>query len=113
KKVALFNIATNRFYKSANGETKNEAEYTNCIAWGSLADRCEQYLVKGKLVYCEGRLKTRMIEKEGIKTYKTEIVVTNLIFLNKRSDFEEGGEGTSPEHDELDLIDEEFNTIDD
>lgn len=111
KKVALFNVATNRFYKSASGEVKNEAEYTNCIAWGSLADRCEQYLVKGKLVYCEWRLKTRMIEKEWVKIYKTEVVVTNLIFLNKRSDFEEGWE--QPEHDELDLIDEEFNSIDD
>jgi single-strand DNA-binding protein len=40
-------------------------------------------------VYAEGRLKTRIIEKEdGNKIYKTEIVVSNLIFLNKKSDFE-------------------------
>jgi len=42
------------------------------------------------LVYAEGRLKTRVIEKEdGTKMYKTEVVVSNIIFLNKRSDFDE------------------------
>jgi len=90
KKVALFTIATNRYFKTADWEQKNESEFTNCVVWGSLADRCEQFLTKWKLVYGEGRLKTRVIEKEDWeKLYKTEVVISNLIFLNKRSDFEE------------------------
>ncbi len=90
KKVALFTIATNRYYKTAEGEQKSESEFTNCVAWGSLAERCEQFLTKGKLVYAEGRLKTRIIDKEDwTKMYKTEVVVSNIIFLNKRSDFDE------------------------
>ena len=89
KKIALFTIATNRYYKTADGEQKSESEFTNCVAWGNLAERCEQFLTKGKLVYAEGRLKTRVIEKEDeTKIYKTEIVISNLIFLNKRSDFD-------------------------
>ncbi|MCK5678928.1 MAG: single-stranded DNA-binding protein [Flavobacteriaceae bacterium] len=64
KKIALFTIATNRYYKTADGEQKSESEFTNCVAWGSLAERCEQFLTKGKLVYAEGRLKTRIIDKE-------------------------------------------------
>ncbi|MBF0914078.1 single-stranded DNA-binding protein, partial [Candidatus Gracilibacteria bacterium] len=57
------------------------------------AERCEKFLKKGKLVYTEGRLKTRVIEKEdGTKSYKTEIVISNLIFLNKKSDFDTLGE---------------------
>ena len=89
KKVAMFTVATNRYFKNLKWEVKNEAEYTSCIAWGNLAERCEKSLVKGKLVYIEGRLKTRIIEKEdAIKSYKTEVVVSNLIFLNKKSDFE-------------------------
>ncbi len=101
KKIALFTIATNRYYKDANGENQSEAEFNNCVAWGNLADRTESFLKKWKLVYAEGRLKTRKIEKEdGDTIYKTEIVVSNLIFLNKRSDFDE------TEHsDELDSID--------
>ncbi|PZM82337.1 single-stranded DNA-binding protein [Candidatus Gracilibacteria bacterium] len=89
KKVALFTIATNRYYKTTEGEQKSESEFHNCVAWGNLAERCEKFLKKGKLIYTEGRLKTRAIEKEdGSKTYKTEIVVSNLIFLNKKSDFD-------------------------
>ena len=89
-KNALFVVATNRIYKDKNGQVQNEAEFSNCIAWGMLADRCQQYLKKGKLVYIEGRLKTRTIEKEdGTKIYRTEIVVLNLIFLNKRGEFSE------------------------
>lgn len=90
KKVALFTIATNRYYKTNEWENKSESEFHNCVAWGNLADRIEQFLLKWKLVYAEGRLKTRVIEKEdGLKTYKTEVVVSNLIFLNKRSDFDD------------------------
>lgn len=91
KKVATFTVATNRYYKSATGESLSEAEYTNCVAWGPLAERAEQFLVKGKLVYVEGHLKTRVIDKEdGTKLHKTEVVAAQLIFLSKREDFPEG-----------------------
>jgi len=89
KKIALYTIATNRYYKTAEGEQKSESEFTNCVSWWTLAERCEQFLLKWKLVYAEGRLKTRIIDKEDwTKLYKTEIVVSNIIFLNKKSDFE-------------------------
>lgn len=105
KKIAMFTTATNRYFKNLKWEIKNEAEYTSCIAWWNLADRCEKFLVKWKLVYIEWRLKTRTIDKEdGTKSYKTEVVVTNLIFLNKKSDFE-SEEWTVIDEDELDDID--------
>ena len=91
KKVALYTIATNRYYKTAEGENRSESEFHNCVSWGALAERCEKFLVKGKLVYAEGRLKTRVIEKDnGEKIYKTEVVVANIIFLNKRGEFNDG-----------------------
>lgn len=86
-KSALFVVATNRVFKDKNGAIQSEAEFSNCIAWGPLADRCEQFLRKGKLVYVEGRLKTRTKDNEdGTRVYRTEIVVMNLIFLSKRED---------------------------
>ena len=72
-KSAMFVVATNRVYKDRNGGVQSEAEFSNCIAWGPLADRCEQFLRKGKLVYVS-------------RLYRTEIVVMNLIFLSKRED---------------------------
>ena len=81
-------MATNRYYKSPTGESLSDAEYTNCVAWGPLAERSEQFLTKGKLVYVEWHLKTRIIDREdGTKLYKTEVVVDQLIFLSKREDF--------------------------
>mgnify|MGYP001944974517 CR=1 FL=1 len=92
KKLAMFTLATNRYYKTSNGEERSEAEFHNCVTWGTLADRTEQFLTKWKLIYIEGRLKTRVIEKDGgEKIYKTEVVVGNIIFLNKKSDFEQAG----------------------
>lgn len=89
KKVALFSIATNRYYKTSEGENKSESEFHNCVAWGNLAENTEKFLTKWKLVYIEWRLRTRLIEKEDwTKSYKTEVVVSSLIFLNKKSDFE-------------------------
>lgn len=89
-KVAMFTLATNRYFKTTMGEQKSESEFHNCVAWGNLAERVENFLSKWKLVYLEGRLKTRAIEKDdGEKFYKTEVVATNLIFLNKKSDFSE------------------------
>ena len=90
KKLAMFTLATNRYYKTSDGENRSEAEFHNCVAWGNLAEKAEQFLTKGKLIYIEGRLKTRVIEKEnGEKNYKTEVVVGNVIFLNKKWDFED------------------------
>lgn len=89
KKVALFSIATNRYYKTWEWESKSESEFHNLVAWWALAERVEKFLIKWKLVYVEWRLRTRIIEKEdGLKVYKTEVVISSLIFLNKKSDFE-------------------------
>jgi single-strand DNA-binding protein len=89
KKVALFSLATNRYYKTAEWENKSESEFHNCVAWGSLAERAEKFLTKWKLVYVEWRLRTRVIDREDwTKSYKTEIVISSLIFLNKKSDFD-------------------------
>ena len=92
KKVATFTVATNRYYKNTTGEALSEAEYTNCVTWGPLAEQAEKFITKGKLVYVEGHLKTRILDKEdGTKLHKTEVVVDQLIFLSKREDFGDTG----------------------
>lgn len=103
KKVAIFTIATNRYFKTSDWEQKSESEFHNCVTWGNLAERCENHLNKGKLVYAEGRLKTRVLEKDDwTKSYKTEVVVSNLIFLNKKSDFEDLTDTSGSDFDEDD-----------
>ncbi len=114
-KSALFVIATNRVHKDKSGMVQSEAEFSNCIAWGPLADLCEQYLTRGKLVYAEWRLKTRTKDLEdGTRLHRTEIVVMNLIFLSKREDapgFEEEISSSSEHTDILDIDLEEENVF--
>ena len=57
--------------------------------WRGLADVAAKFLQKGKLVYIEGKLRTRSFEdKEGIKKYTTEIVAENFTLLGRKTDFE-------------------------
>lgn len=84
--VTTFGVATNREWVTKNQDKKNSAEFHECVAWSRLAEICTQYLQKGQLVYVEGYLKTRSWETpEGIKKFKTEIVVKDMIRLEKRA----------------------------
>jgi len=61
-----------------------------------LADVAAKYLNKGRLVYIEGKLRTRSYEdKEGIRRYTTEIVAESFNILGRRSDFESPQQTTS------------------
>lgn len=84
--VTTFGVATNREWMTKDSERKNSAEFHECVAWAKLADICDNYLQKGQLVYIEGYLKTRSWDTpEGVKKFKTEIVVKDMIRLEKRS----------------------------
>ena len=84
--VTTFGVATNREWVTREGSKNSSAEFHECVAWAKLAEICNQYLKKGQLVYVEGYLKTRSWDSpEGIKKFKTEIVVKDMIRLEKRS----------------------------
>src|SRR5207248_9265869 len=57
--VTKFSLAVNRKYKTQTGETKEETEWFQIVAWRQLAEICERYLHKGSKVYIEGRLTQR------------------------------------------------------
>lgn len=46
KKIALFSLATNRYYKTQDGQNKSEVEFHNCVAWGALAEKADNYITK-------------------------------------------------------------------
>lgn len=78
--VSNFGLATNRMWTdSQTKEKKKQVEFHNIVAFGKLADICNQYLNKGKLVHIEGRLQTRSWEdQEGNKRSRTEIIAENM-----------------------------------
>jgi single-strand DNA-binding protein len=99
--IATFGLATNRAWVTRGGEKQNSSEFHECVAWGKLAEICGQYLKKGKLIYVEGYLKTRSWENDdGTKKFRTEIVVNDMIMLEKR--------GHDEAHPEFVLEEEDF-----
>ena len=86
-KVATFTLATTERYRDRNGETRENTEWHNIVAWRSTADVVERFVRKGTQVYIEGRLRTRSWDDQtGNKRYTTEIIVDNLQLLGKKSD---------------------------
>lgn len=94
--VCTFGLATNREWSTSDGRQKTSAEYHELVAWAQLADICQKYVTKGKLLYVEGYLKTRSWDTpEGIRKFKTEVVIKDMIMLEKRNaqgDFAPEGE---------------------
>lgn len=86
--VASFPLATSETYNK-EGKRIEQTEWHNIVMWRGLADVASKYLQKGKLVYIEGKLRTRSFEdKEGHKKYTTEVVAENFTILGRKSDFE-------------------------
>lgn len=83
--VTSFSVATSRSWTSAEGERREETEWFNVVAWGSLAEICKAHLSKGQQVYVEGRLQTRGWEDEsGKRHFRTELVANEMILLGER-----------------------------
>lgn len=89
--VASFPLATSESYNK-DGKRVEQTEWHNIVLWRGLAEVASKYLQKGKLVYVEGKLRTRSFEdKEKVKKYVTEVVAENFTVLGRKSDFEPNG----------------------
>ena len=86
--VANFSLATTERFTDRNGDKQERTEWHRVVAFGRIADTCQQFLSKGRQVYVEGRLTTRQYEaKDGSgKRYRTEIVARQLRLLGNRTD---------------------------
>jgi single-strand DNA-binding protein len=83
--VTTFSVGTSRSWNTSDGERRSETEWFNVVAWGNLAEICNQHLTKGQLVYVEGRLQTRQWEdQQGNRHTNTEIVANEMIMLENR-----------------------------
>lgn len=85
KPVTSYSVAVNRGWRTSEGERKEATEWFNVVAWGNLAEICNQYLHKGSQVYVEGRLQTRSWEdNSGTRHFRTELVANEMIILDGR-----------------------------
>ena len=83
--VTSFSVASNRRYRTAAGEQREETEWFNVSAWGRLAEVCNQYLTRGQQVYVEGRLRSRSYQgNDGQTRYSLDITLTEMQMLGSR-----------------------------
>lgn len=84
--LITFTLVTNRKYKNQEGNLIEDAEYHRCVAYWNAAEVLWKYLIKGKKIYTEWRLKTRKWQDtEWNDRFSTEIIVDNFIFLDSKS----------------------------
>lgn len=75
ERVVTLGVATNRVWSDKSGNRKEAVEFHNVVLWRRQADIVSQFLVKGSIIFVEGRLQTRSWEgKDGIKRRTTEII---------------------------------------
>ncbi len=81
-----FTLAVNKNLtkdKKAEMESKNQptADFIRIVVWGKMAESCANYLAKGRLVGIQGRIQTGSYEKDGTKVYTTDVVASQVEFL--------------------------------
>ena len=83
--VTSFSVATNRRYRTRDGEQREETEWFRVNAWGRLAEITNQYLTRGSKVYVEGRLQSRSWQgQDGQTRFSNEIRASEIQFLDPR-----------------------------
>ena len=63
--VVRFTLATSETYTTKDGRKVEQTEWHPIVMWRGLADTASKYLKKGKLIYLEGKLRTRSFEDRG------------------------------------------------
>ena len=84
-RLANLRLVTTEVRKAEDGTRKEEVQYHSVIAFGRLGEVCSDYLQKGRLVYIEGKLRTREWDgKDGIHRYTTEVLADHMQMLSPR-----------------------------
>ncbi|MEO0311135.1 MAG: hypothetical protein RIQ89_792 [Bacteroidota bacterium] len=86
--VAKFPLATNETYKNKEGQKVDHTDWHNIVLWRGLAELTEKYVRKGKQVYIEGRIRTKVVGEGDQRKYYTEIEADKMTLLG-------GGNGRS------------------
>lgn len=90
KKRARFSVATNERFTYGDGQSKEDTQWHNVVAWGKLAEQTSEQLNKGARIALEGRLVHGSYEtKEGQKRYYTEVVMSSFQIMEKTAEIAE------------------------
>lgn len=88
--ITKFSIATSEKWNDKSGQKQERTEWHNITTFGKLAEICQKYLAKGRIVYVEGKLSTSKYEKNGQTMYSTGIIAETVQFIGGSND-DDGG----------------------
>ena len=81
--LCRLSLAVSRRFANADGT--RETDFFNITVWRNDAENCSKYLNKGSKIAVVGSLQNRTYEVDGVKRYATDIVASEIEFLNSRS----------------------------
>ena len=80
--VSGFSLATTEVWNDKGGQRQEKTEWHRISVWGKTAESLQEYLVKGKQVYVEGRIQYReYTDKDGNKRTATDIRADRIVLL--------------------------------
>lgn len=96
--VVNLSIATSRPYTNKEGQTVDDTQWHNVVAFKHLAEIIDKYVKKGHKLYIEGSLKTETYtDKEGIKRYATKIIASSVEFLERKGQSDDNSHQYKPD----------------
>jgi single-strand DNA-binding protein len=98
--VITLRIAVNTPFKDKSGQLQKDTCFINVVAWGHMAENCNQYLQKGRQVLVDGRLQSRSWQdKDGNNRNTIEVRANRVQFMPKavREEAREIDLGEAPE----------------
>ncbi len=99
--VTTLRMAVNSTFFGKDGDKREDVCYLNVNVWQKQAERCVEYLSKGRPVFVEGRLQSRQWEaNDGSKRTSIEVVASRVQFMDWSGD-REGGVARSAGSDNI------------
>lgn len=80
--ILKLRLATSETYLDRNKVRQERTEWHMVTLFGKRAEALGRFLTKGNRLFIEGRIATTSYDKDGVKTYRTEIVATNVILAD-------------------------------
>lgn len=85
--VTNFSVATTRRWTDAEGQPQEKTTWFRVSAWRKLAETCNQFLSKGRLVLVDGDIDaSAWIGNDGQARARLELTARTVKFLGKREE---------------------------
>jgi single-strand DNA-binding protein len=93
KAITKFTMAVNRRTRDRDtGDSREETQWFNIVAWERLAETCSNYLHKGSKVYIEGRMTSRKYtDKDGVERTVWDVIASEMQMLDPKGAAVGGG----------------------